>query len=239
MRFVDASTLSVARASLVAVPLWARQVLGSDKGPLIIAGETGGRKVAAITFALNESDLPLQTAFPLLMRNLITYLLPDPAAGLPAAIAPFTTIGLEAVSPVVDRVLVEDPEGREHVYALTPEQPRSPFADTGLVGVYYVTQYIGDAIAAQEAFTVNLFSRDESSTPVNTAPQLPHSVAAQPGTGAGSEQVTRQEFWPLIALAGIALLLLEWLYAQRIAIRRAITEARARRALRNAGNERT
>ncbi|HKP53496.1 MAG TPA: VWA domain-containing protein [Chloroflexia bacterium] len=237
MRFVDAASLKVARASLVAVPPWGRQVLGSDKGPLIIAGESAGRKVAALTFDLKDSDLPLQTAFPLLMRNLVSYLIPDPAAGLPSSIAPLTTIALESVSPVVDRVLVEDPDGREHTYALTPEQPRVAFADTGLTGVYYVTQYSGDTIAAQEAFTVNLFSRDESSTPTNASPQLPQGVATQ--AGATVEQATRQEFWPLVALAGIALLLLEWLYAQRIAVRRAITEMRTRRALRNAENERT
>ena len=238
LRYVDAGSLTIARASLVASPSWARQVLGSDKGPLIFAGETSGRKVVALTFPLKDSDLALQTAFPLLMRNLVTYLLPDPAAGLPASIAPFTTVGLEAISPAVDRVLVEDPEGREHTFQLSPEQPRAPFADTGLAGVYYVTQYAGDTIAAQEAFTVNLFSRDESSTPVNPAPRLPQGASAQPGTGAAAEQPTRQEFWPLVALAGIALLLLEWLYAQRMAVRRAITESRARRALRKAGIER-
>ncbi len=237
MRFVDAAALKVAKARTVAVPPWGRQVLGSDKGPLIIAGETAGRKVAALTFDLKDSDLPLQTAFPLLMRNLVSYLLPDPAAGLPSSIAPLTTIGLEAVSPVVDRVLVEDPDGREHSYTLTPEQPRAAFANTGLAGVYYVTQYAGETIAAQEAFAVNLFSRDESSTPTNASPRLPQG--AQPAPGTSSEQTTRDEFWPLVALAGIALLLLEWLYAQRIAVRRAITEMRARRALRNAENERT
>jgi Ca-activated chloride channel family protein len=239
LRFVDASTLHVTNASLVSVPHWGRLVLGSDKGPLIIAGETAGRKVAAITFDLKDSDLPLQTAFPLLMRNLVSYLLPDPSAGLPAEIAPLTTVAIESVSAQVERILVEDPDGDEHIYQVTPEQPRAVLADTGQTGVYYVTQYSGSDIAAQEAFAVNLFSLDESSTPPNASVVLPASTVSEGGSTSDTTRIIRQEFWPLVALAGIFLLLLEWLYAQRIAVRRALTEMRTRRALKRAENERT
>lgn len=238
LRFVDPTTFHVTRARQIDVPAWAHAVLGSDKGPLIIAGETEGRKVVALTFDLRDSDLPVQTAFPLLMRNLVTYLLPDPAAGLPSAVSPFTTVRVEEVSPVVDKILVEDPDGTEHTYPVTPEQPRVAFADTGQPGVYYVTQYSGDQVAAQEAFAVNLFSKDESATPPSAAVTLPESSAGG-AENAPRAEVAREELWPLVALGGILLLLLEWVYAQRIAIRRALTEIRARRALRRAESERS
>ena len=61
----------------------------------------------------------------------------------------------------MDKILVEDPEGHEHTAAITPGAPRMAFGDTGIPGVYYVTQYAGSDIQAQEAFAVNLFSRDE------------------------------------------------------------------------------
>ncbi|HYP41290.1 MAG TPA: hypothetical protein VEX13_13105, partial [Chloroflexia bacterium] len=81
----------------------------------------------------------------------------------------------------------------------------------------------------------NLFSRDESGKTPNRAPQLPSGVsaAASPG-GAGGQDSFKFEIWPWIAFGGLVVLLLEWIYAQRMAIRRTITEIRTKRALRRA-----
>jgi Ca-activated chloride channel family protein len=235
LRYVDLSGLHIAKASQLAVPKWGRVVLASEQGPLIIAGEDAGRKVAALAFDLHDSDLPVQPAFPLLVRNLVTYLLPEPAGGLPTLVPPGEAVGIEAVSPQVDRVLVEDPHGKEWVYPVTPANPRVAFGETGLLGVYYVTQYSGENIVAQEAFTANLFARDESVITPNPAPQLPPGLSAAANSPATAGQAGFQrEIWPWIALAGFTLLLLEWAYAQRMAIRRALTERRTRRALRRA-----
>ena len=92
LRYVDASTIHIAKAQHIAVPSWAKQVLASDQGPLIFAGQTAGQKAAVVTFDLKDSDLPVQTAFPLLIRNLVTYLLPAPAGGLAEAVEPQTTV---------------------------------------------------------------------------------------------------------------------------------------------------
>ncbi|HET6314250.1 MAG TPA: VWA domain-containing protein [Chloroflexia bacterium] len=235
LRYVDLSGLHIAEAYQLAVPQWGRVVLASEQGPLVIAGEEGGRKVAALAFDLHDSDLPVQPAFPLLVRNLVTYLLPEPAGGLPILVTPGEAVGIEAVSPQVDRVLVEDPHGKEWVYPVTAGNPRVAFGETSLLGVYYVTQYSGETIVAQEAFTANLFSRDESVITPNYAPQLPFGVnAAANSGGAGGQDSFQREIWPWIAFAGFVVLLLEWLYAQRMAFRRAATEIRTRRALRRA-----
>ena len=90
----------------------------------------------------------------------MTYLLPAPAGRLPEVVEPQTTVRIDPVSSSVDKILVEDPEGHEHTAAITPGAPRMAFGDTGIPGVYYVTQYAGSDIQAQEAFAVNLFSRD-------------------------------------------------------------------------------
>lgn len=234
LRFVDLSGLHIAKASRLAVPAWGRAVLGSGDAPLIVAGEREGRRVAAIAFDLHDSDLPLQPAFPLLMRNLVTYLLPLPSGGLPVSVAPGSTVPIEAAQPEVTSLLVEDPTGKETTFPVGAERPRLAFADTDAQGVYYITQYAGEEIVAQEAFTVNLFAPDESQIAPNPSPQLPASAPAQAASGANDE-VFKQELWPPVALAGIGILLLEWLYAQRMAIRRAVTEVRTRRALRKAG----
>ena len=237
LRFVDLSSLHIARSMRLQVPAWGREVLSSDKGPLIIAGEESGRKVCVVAFDLHDTDLPVQPAFPLLMRNLVTYLSPDPTGGLPVSVSPGTPVGIEPVSPEVDLVLVEDPAGREHRFAVSPDLPRVTFADTAQPGVYYVTHYANGQIVGQEAFAANLFMRDESMIAPNPKPDLPRAQASgTSGTASGPlpaaepQELVRRELWPLVALLGFLLLVIEWLYAQRMAVRRGLTEVETRRA---------
>jgi hypothetical protein len=233
LRFVQLAPVHIAKAARMEVPQWGRPVLSSDKGPLIVAGEDGQRKIAVLAFDLHDSDLPLQTAFPLLVRNLVTYLLPDPAGGLPALAEPGDAVGIEAIGEHVDRIVVEDPTAHQWSYPVEQARGRIAFAETSQPGVYYVSYYAGEQLLGQEAFAVNLFLKDESMVGPNSTPGLPEgklvaSVQAEAQSG------FKRELWPLVAIAGFLLLLLEWVYAQRIAIRRAVTEWRTRRALRSA-----
>lgn len=237
LRFVDLSNLHIAHAAQIKVPVWGRVVLGSDKGPLIIVGEESGRKVGVVAFDLQQSDLPLQTAYPLLMRNLVTYLLPDPTGGVPVAATPRSIVGIDAVDYTTDRVLVEDPSGKEWTYELVADRRRVAFAETRLPGVYYVTQFAGEEIVAQEAFVVNLASRDESAVRPNPRPGLPAGTGVS-NAGAATQQVSpfRRELWSYVAVAAFVVLLVEWFVAQRITIRRVFLEWRSRRAQRRLGN---
>jgi hypothetical protein len=237
LRFVDLSNLHVAHAAQITVPTWGRVVLGSDKGPLIIAGEESGRKVGVVAFDLQQSDLPLQTAYPLLMRNLITYLLPDPTGGVPVAVTPGSIVSIDAAAQTANRVLVEDPTGKEWTYDLPPDRRRVAFAETRQPGVYYVSQFEGEEIVAQEAFVVNLASRDESALRPNPTPDLPLGTT-QGVTGADTPQASpfRRELWPYVAVVAFLVLLVEWFVAQRITLRRAFLEWRGRRAQRKLGN---
>jgi hypothetical protein len=213
-------------------PDWGRAVLDSPQGPLLVAGEREGYNVAVLAFDLHDSDLPLQPAFPLLVRNLVTYLLPPAAGGLPESIEPGRTVSIDPVSAGVTSIVIEDPLAVEHVLSRTPEQTTVAFGDTTEAGVYYVTQYAGEKIEAQEAFTVNLFARDETVTPPSAAPGLPPGRAI-----AEAASVTeRREIWPWVAAIGLLLLMAEWLYSQRIVVRRALLERRARRALQRMEN---
>ncbi len=239
LRFVDLSSLHVAKAAAINLPQWGHVVLGSDKGPLILAGEESGRKIGVLAFDLHDTDLPVQTAYPLLMRNLITYLLPDPAGGVPVAVPPKALVSLVATDKTISRIVVEDPSGKEWSYAVGTDLRSIAFAETSLLGVYYVTQYTGTDIVAQEAFAVNLASHDESMIRPNLSPGLPKGLTSEaaaagqpPNAPLNVDSVFEREIWPYVALVGFAVLLLEWLFAQRMAIRRAMIERRARRARR-------
>ncbi|HET9495136.1 MAG TPA: BatA and WFA domain-containing protein [Chloroflexia bacterium] len=232
LRYVQLSALNVSSAVKLTPPDWGRAVLDSPQGPLLVAGEREGHNVAVLAFDLHDSDLPLQPAFPLLVRNLVTYLLPPAAGGLPESIEPGRTVSIDPVAADVTTIVVEDPLAVEHELSRTPEQTTVAFGDTAEAGVYYVTQYAGEKIAAQEAFTVNLFARDETVTPPNASPGLP------PGRAITEEApaTERREIWPWVAALGLLLLMAEWLYSQRIVVRRALIERRARRALQNMEN---
>jgi hypothetical protein len=237
LRFVDLSNVHISTAMRLELPTWGRPVAASGIDPLIIAGEQDGRNVVLFAFDLRDSDLPLQPAFPLLVRNLMSYLLPLPAGGLPAEVAPGEPVGISLVSTDVTRIVIEDPAAHESLLLIPEGANRAAFAETTRQGVYYVTQYAQEEIVAQEAFAVNLFSREESLATPNHSPGLPPSAAAgAPGTegaatGRTDDTLFRRELWPLLALAGVFVLLLEWLYAQRIAVRRAIVEWQSKRAM--------
>jgi hypothetical protein len=81
---------------------------------------------------------------------------------------------------------------------------------------------------------VNFFSRDESTALPVSSPDLPSAAqpVGSPAPAAAGQEVFKREVWPLVALGGFLLLLVEWTYAQRIAIRRALTEWQTRRGVR-------
>src|SRR5207244_3324362 len=130
-----------------------------------------------------------------------------------------SSVGIDAVSPDVDRVVVEDPAAKDWSYPVGQDR-RVAFGETSQPGVYYVSQYAGAELVAQEAFAANLFLHDESMIAPNQAPGLPEArPAAQPDQAQLAGQLKfRRELWPLAAFAGLLLLLLEWLYAQRMAL---------------------
>jgi hypothetical protein len=234
LRYADLGSAHISRAARIGLPEWARPLVMSDKGPLLVAGEQAGRKVVVSAFDFHDSDLPLQTSFPLLIRNLITYLLPPPAGGLASDVPSGSPVGIDAADASVDRIVVEDPSAKEWTAVLAADRRRTSFDNTTQPGVYYVTQYRGTEIVAQEAFAVNLLSRDESMTTPNDAPGLPAGLTSDEA-GADSGIGFQRELWPVAVLAAIALLLMEWAYAQRMVIRRALTEWQTRRRLSRAG----
>ena len=201
---VDLTSIHVLRISHQFIPAsWAQPIIITPETPLLIAGETGNRRIAALSFDLHESDLPLQPSFPLLMFNLVNWFLPPPVPGN-GQIAPDTSVTIQTW-PGADRVTIAAP-GQQAV-TVAPPFPVATFNRTGTVGIYFVTQHVYDQVR-QGAFAVNLF--DPLQSQLAPAAQLP--VANSTPFDAGSSTLPRAllELWPWIAAFLLLILCAEW-----------------------------
>ena len=196
LRFVDLRSTSVATASRLAPPDWMETLAASGDVPLLVAGETEGRKVVALAFAPENSDLPLQVAFPVLIDNLMRHLQP-PSAAVSGSYQPGETVQLP--EPASQRTVVA-PDGRRSTLA----PGTATYASTVMPGVYEIRD-AGDKILTR--FAVNAGSENESRITARDGAPLATSgstAAAAPLQAPGSER-----WWPLAAFA-LAILLIEW-----------------------------
>src|SRR5215469_8940818 len=206
---VDLNSIHVLRVShlLTGAP-WAQQVIITPQTPLLIAGETANRRIAALSFDLHDSDLPLQPSFPILIYNLVNWFLPSPVAGNGQA-APDTPITIQPW-PGANRITITGP-GQQAV-TVAPPFPVASYNHTELTGLYSVTQYVHN----QErigAFAINLF--DPGQSRLAPAAQLP--IANSTSFNAGGPTVPRvlREIWPWIAAFLLLVLCAEWLLFSR------------------------
>ena len=135
LRFVDLSAVHIAVAQRIVTPSWARVLVRSSSGdPLILAGETGGRRVVALAFDLHQTDLPLQVAFPILVSNLVEWLQPQNTVNAPPTLGAGDPISINAL-PDADEIVVTPPGEGAKSTVLTPSGSTS-FAGTDLLGIY-------------------------------------------------------------------------------------------------------
>jgi Ca-activated chloride channel homolog len=232
LRFVDLSTVHIGRARSVEPATGLRPVVSTPAGaPLVGVGEDRGRRIGLIAFALNESDLPLQVAFPLLMSNLVEHLVPADDGILPSSMRlgqPVTARVDEAIARV--RVTTSGGEADRSAveYPVRDGQLNLPGADA--VGVRDIVALSDDPALDGSRIgqtAVNLFSADES----DIAPGDPMRIVDMgrvPDDGGGPAQSARFEWWWPLALAALALLAVEWLLFHR-PTRRSLAKLVARR----------
>jgi len=169
---------------------------------LVLAGQYRDHRAAVITFDLHDSDLPLKIAWPILLSNLTEWYKAPRAVQDNGSLRPGQVVtiqpGLET-----DLVRVQRPDGA--TTTLKVDQPLLIYADTPMPGIYKVDLYKGDQPLQEELFAVNLFDEGES----RIAPRTPTFGNASAGA-APREEVGQREFWPWVALAALAILVIEW-----------------------------
>jgi hypothetical protein len=200
MTFVDFDSVNLLRFKQITAP-WADPLIRADGGPLLLAGESGGRQVAILTFDLRDSDLPLQIAFPILIASLLEWYTPEDVIAEPSL-----AVGEpEPLRPPLDaeslRVTLPDGTVRE-----VPLESDPVFGDTGQPGLYTVEVTRQGGVVETARFAVNLFAQAES----DIAPRASLTLGQTEITPGGEEELGQQEFWPWLALAALAILMIEW-----------------------------
>jgi Ca-activated chloride channel family protein len=232
LRFVDLGSVHIGRARNIEATAELRAVVTTRAGaPLVGVGQPDGRRIALIAFDLGESDLPLQVAFPLLMSNLVDFLLPAAEGILPSSMRlgqPVSARVGEAIERVEVSVGATGSEPDVTAYEVRDGQLNLPGADA--VGIRTVSASSDDPALDGELIgqtAVNLFSADES----DITPGDPMRLVDMGRVPAGEEpraESARAEWWWPLALAALGLLAIEWLLFHR-PTRRTLSRAIGRR----------
>jgi len=191
------------------LPEWAEPVVAGDAGlestPVIFRGKPDGRRVVVIAFDLRHS-ICRSTFLPILWNNLVNWLttenrsssgIPDPAC---AGGEPHHSTCPEGVT----RAVVTRPDGSAVTLQSDAGDPAISgvaFGGTEQLGLYTV-RWGENGYAA---FAVNLFSPQESDlVPLETLSGIESSTGS-----AGVQQQARREWWRLLVLAGLGVLVAE------------------------------
>ncbi|MEW6423697.1 MAG: BatA and WFA domain-containing protein [Bacillota bacterium] len=137
VEYVDLSQVHVARAnSLELKSNWHKDVTADGKVILAHGAAPEGR-TAVLGFGLGASDLALRPAFPVLMQNVLSWLLP-PDLDVAGQAALGEEIKINAWARA-QKITVENPDGS--VLSLAPPFPPAPWVPEK-PGLYRLTQYV-------------------------------------------------------------------------------------------------
>ncbi len=209
MTYVDFKTVNLARFKQVTAS-WAQPLVEADGGPLLLAGENSGRQIAILTFNLSETDLPLQITWPILMANLMDWYHPQDVVYVPDGLKVGESLLLHPPL-TADSVRIHLPDGSRRDLKATGAA--LIFAETQAPGIYTLDVMQGSTVIQSTSFAVNLFDPNESNIRPNTTIKLGETTVAE----AQKAEVGQREFWPWLALLGLAILLIEWFaYTRRL-----------------------
>lgn len=220
-QFLDFANVSILNFNQITNADWATPLVSNGGWPLVLAGEVDGRQVAIISFDIHRSDLPLQIAWPVLMANLMDWFSPQniiaAADGLNVGDSLLIRPPLDALS-----LSVTLPDGTRRDLPL--ERQTVVFGETSQTGVYLLEVVENGAATRSQPFTVNLFDPLES----RISPQPALQIGQTTITPGEQEEIGQWEFWPLVALIALIILLIEWyVYQQRQRVPRSIRPPKA------------
>ena len=199
IRGLDLSSVLVAEAQRVSMPEGAQVVLGAEGAPLLVTVPAdpvaGVGPMTYLSFALDQSTLPLEAAFPLLLDRALADLtgLVNPPARL--------TVGSDLPLDPRLTAVITSPAGTSETVP-----PGSSYPTADRIGFWTVEQDGRTPV-------VVAVSTDRAESAVAPAPDLPFEVGF---VEAGRQDTRGERPWLVpVLLVLLALLVIEWLLARR------------------------
>ena len=206
LRYADLSSVFIKAANQYTFPTWLQGVaFNTDGTPLLASGDNNGHHVVLLSFDTHQSDIGLNTAWPILLINTLSWLQPAGALDQVTALNPGDPISFQITAG--DQVSVQPPNANTEI--LKPSGGVASFTDTGRTGIYNVTRQgtvAGAKPATQESFVVNLYSSLSS----NIHPLDDLGLQGAITTATSNATRSEQEIWQPIALVALLILMFEW-----------------------------
>jgi Ca-activated chloride channel homolog len=207
LRYTDLTPVAIRQAKQYDLPGWMKPVAFSSEGTaLLAAGDRQGQRIVLMSFDSHDSDIGLNTAWPILLINTLSWLQPAGALDQITEVNPGDPVSFNLTSQN-EEVSVKPPEGNANI--LKASGGVATFTDTGRTGIYNVNRKLnttGRTGSVEDFFVVNLFNPIASNVRPLDDLGLQGTVAASSATSARSER----EFWQPLALIVLLLLMLEW-----------------------------
>ncbi len=234
---VDLSGLTFGATPIYRLPSWATEVVGSQQGPLILAGNFDGREIAALTFDPAASSLTKRLAFPILIGNLVERL---QTHRVPIAVTLGAGVSLEPVAGTTALTLRE-PGGATRELALRASSGGVPtaYVTADHLGFYaLIERDASGAILLQESFAVNGGDPVSSNLravaaalPAGAGGVAPALAATAPGQGSTTTVAAPRrlgEVWPILLGLALAFLVIEWIVGLALLARPRVQNERVR-----------
>ena len=216
VRFTALEDVNIARGHKL-VPGPGDKVVGASgdggQSPILVAGQRGGYKFAALGFDVRDSDLPLRVAWPVLLLNTLNWFTDEDSDYLSS----FRTgevwripLGLAASGTEVTQATLSLPDGSAEL--LPVHEGRAVVL--GLAAGFYELTVGADA--NKTAFAANLVSEEESA--ITPRPKL--AVDGKDASEPSAFQVgVRREIWIYLLLIAALLTAIEWAtYHRRVTV---------------------
>lgn len=212
-RFLDFSSVAIRNYQVLSDVAWADFLVETDNGdPLVLAGEIDGQQIAILTFALTDSNLPLQIQWPILVASLMDWYRPQRAINV-TTISPSEAISIRP-TVAANEIIVRKPNG-DRVSIQLEDSPEAFFADTADLGFYDIDILLDGDVVQTDSFAVNLFDPTESDIRPNTTLRLQGSTGETTVNSTTGEETGRRELWRALVYLGLIILGIEWWYYHR------------------------
>jgi len=207
-KYINDFTFTIGKAKKMVLPNWARTVLDSREGPVIFAGALENRRIIVLGFDLHNSDMVLKPAFPIMMSNVLEWLIPSRIKNI-ESVYPGQDIDFN-LDPKAGRVRVITPSGK--AADIAPPFPAATYTGTGEIGQYILEQTTSDG-TLYHYFSVNAPAQKDSNLIAAAADSPQDSKTAAPqkrvGTGFSLQAI-------LLWLAILVLAIEWWVYSNGI-----------------------